>query len=428
MCTQIKKDKSLKVTLINTSETVGGAAVACNRLLKAIRKQGKNAQLLVRDKKSNEPFVKSTTNSWFKEKLNFYRFVYERLSFLPYERSKQIRFAFSLANSGEDISKNTLVKEADVLHLHWINQGFLSLKSLERLFISDKPIIWTLHDMWSFTGGCHYAGDCSEYKNNCGNCPFLKNPKAKDLSYRILKKKEKLFEKAKNLTFVTCSNWLAEKVKESYLLKNFNIKSIPNSIDTNLFSPQKREIARRKRKINSDKRIILFGAANIFDTRKGWKYLTQSLDVMYNKHPEINDKVELMIFGKAQEEINLPYKVHNLSYLNNPEEIAEVYSLADVFVLPSLEDNLPNTVMESLACGTPVVAFDIGGIPEMVKHNKTGFLATKKNSEELAEGIYQTLFKQNKTEIRTSCRQKVLNSYSENTISNLYWDLYESLI
>ena len=418
----------MKITLINTSETAGGAAVACNRLLRAIRKQDKDAQLLVRDKKSNGTFVTSTTNSWFKKKLNFYRFVYERLSFLPYERSKQIRFAFSLANSGEDISKNTLIKEADILHLHWINQGFLSLKSLEKLFILGKPVVWTLHDMWAFTGGCHYAGDCSEYKNSCGNCPFLKNPKVKDLSYRILKRKGKIFEKAKNLTFVTCSNWLAEKAKESKLLKNFSIKSIPNPIDTDLFSPQKRENARRKRNIPPDKKIILFGAANIFDTRKGWKYLTQSLEILNKNYPTIKDKVELMIFGKAQEEINLPFKVHNLSYLSNPEEIADVYSLADIFVLPSLEDNLPNTVMESLSCGTPVSAFNIGGIPEMVEHNKTGFLATDKNSEELAVGIYKTLFNQDQVEIRTACRQKVMCSYSENIVADLYWNLYKTLV
>ena len=167
--------------------------------------------------------------SKFKKWLNFYRFAYERFLFFIREKSKAVRFLFSIANVGEDIHKRKDVKQADIVHFHWINEGFISIAGIRKIFKKQKsPVVWTLHDMWSFTGGCHHSGDCDRFKQSCGECPFLKHPSAHDLSYRILQKKKKAFAQA-NLTVVTCSQWLGGKARESALFANINVVSIPKS-------------------------------------------------------------------------------------------------------------------------------------------------------------------------------------------------------
>ncbi|RLD80493.1 MAG: glycosyl transferase group 1, partial [Bacteroidetes bacterium] len=377
----------MKVVLVNKSDRTGGAAVACRRLQKALQKAGADAKLLVQEKNDDDQTVKITGTGFWKRKKNFLLFVLERFYFLFYEASKEIRFAFSPAIAGENIYKNNLIKEADIIHIHWFNQGFLSLKNLKRLIALNKPIVWTLHDMWAFTGGCHYSGDCENYMVSCGNCPFIKNPSEKDLSYKILKKKKTILKDA-NITFVTCSNWLKAKAKESSLLKDFIVVSIPNPIDQKQFYPMDKKMIREKLSLPADKKLILFAAANISDKRKGLSYLLKALELV-EKNNSIPTDLEIVTFGKSDDSVfnNLPFNVHNLGILSKTEKIAEAYNAADLFVLPSLEDNLPNTIMESLACGTPVLAFKTGGIPEMIDHKKNGYLADYKSAEDLKKGL-----------------------------------------
>jgi len=365
----------MKIVLVNKSDNTGGAAVACRRLQKALLQNDIDAKLLVQEKNDKDNMVVATGTGFWHKKKKFLLFVLERLYFLFYEASKEIRFAFSPAIAGENIHKNPLIKDADIIHLHWFNQGFLSLKNLKKIIALDKPIVWTLHDMWAFTGGCHYSGDCTNYMNNCGNCTFLKTPLGKDLSYKILKKKKAILKNT-NITFVTCSNWLKEKAKESLLLKDLKIVSIPNPIDTEQFYPKHKREIRQKLHLPTGKKLILFAAANISDKRKGLSYLLEVLELIEKDNSKPAD-FEILTFGKFDDSVfnNLSVKVHNLGVLSQVEKIAGAYSAADLFVLPSLEDNLPNTIMESLACGTPVLAFKTGGIPEMIEHKKTGYLA-----------------------------------------------------
>lgn len=420
----------MKVTLINTSDAGGGAPAACLRLLKALEGQNVDAQLLVQYKKTNYSRVKSIVKNVvtrLQARLNFLR---ERIPFILFhEKDKSVRFAFSTANAGTSIKNNPLILNADILHLHWTNSGFLSIDDLKALVDTGKPIVWTMHDLWTFTGGCHYSGTCTHFMNQCGNCPFLRDADDNDISHSGWLRKAALYADAKNITFVACSKWLAGVAKQSSLIKNFRIEAIPNPIDIAVFSPQDKISARKKRNINPKASIILFGAANINDRRKGITYLVDALNSLKNNYPG-TENIEVVIFGKNKhfDVSQLPFKVHELNLITSPEELAEVYSMADVFVTPSLEDNLPNTVMEALACGTPVVAFNTGGIPEMVDHEQNGYLAQFKSAADLAEGLHHILNLADKNELTAKARQKVLDNYTNQKVAQQYLNLYQSVV
>jgi glycosyltransferase involved in cell wall biosynthesis len=441
----------LKVLLLNTDDFTGGAAIACRRLLKALRTHTDvQAQMLVQESKSGQEGVVQLDNSWFAKKKAFLRFVAERLYFLLFEKSKEVRFLFNPAKFGTDISDNQYVTDSDIIHLHWINFGFLSIDSLEKLAQTNKPIVWTLHDMWAFTGGCHHSRECENYQKSCGNCEqFLKNPSVNDLSHQIWREKMAVFSKA-NLTIITCSEWLGNRAKKSSLFQNIRVEVIPNPIDTEVFRPIEKGIARRKFNLDENKKYILFAAMRVDAVGKGFAYFSEAMSMfdarlsksenqtsnIEHRKPNIENQtsnIEILIFGQAQAsdfEV-LPFKVNILGRLSDLETIAHAYSAASVFVIPSLEENLPNTIMESMACGTPVVGFEVGGIPEMIDDKSsgmppTGYLAKYKSAEDLAKGIYWTLFESDYQALVNNSRQKVLDNYSEKVVAERYKKVYES--
>jgi glycosyltransferase involved in cell wall biosynthesis len=321
------------------------------------------------------------------------------------------------------------VLDADIIHLHWVYFGFLSIESLRKLMQLGKPIVWTLHDMWPFTGGCHYSGECTHYLSHCHSCPFLKRPSAKDLSYKVFEQKIELFQRGQ-VHFVGCSHWLADTAKESALLKNFPISAIPNPIDTEKFSSKNKIAARRQTKLPEGKELILFGAMNTKDSRKGFAYLKDALQLLKGTFPKTADDVELVIFGKSDPDMlaDLPFPVNNRGRIESESELVYLYNACDVTVLPSVQDNLPNTVMESMACCTPVVAFNTSGVPEMVDHGRNGYLAQYRSADDLAQGIYQILYQSNTQRLQEQARQKVLDNYSESKVARQYMDVYKSLI
>ncbi len=432
----------MKITILSTFDNFGGAAIAASRLNKSLNNNGLSSNMLVQDKKGNLPNIESIAQNWFQKKLALLRFAHDRYQFAFYEKNREVRFIFSQAKIGVDIHNHSLIQHGDIIHLHWINFGFLSLNSLEKLFKTNKPIVWTLHDMWAFTGGCHYARECTNYERNCGNCiQFLKNPSENDLSHQVWERKKEIFSNT-NLTIVTCSEWLAQKALESSLLKDKTIISIPNPIDTEVFRPIEKSLARDYFKLSPNKKYILFGAVKISDERKGFAYFAEALSMFdvrcsmfgFEEQRTSNIKnrtsnIEILIFGQAQASDfeGLPFKVNILGKLSDLETIATAYSAATVFVSPSIEDNLPNTIMESMACGTPVVGFDVGGIPEMIDHKKCGYLANYKSAEDLAKGIFWTLFEADYQAITNNSRQKVLDNYAENVVAEKYKRVYESI-
>jgi len=420
----------MKVTLINTSDAGGGAPTACLRLLKALQTQKVDAKLLVQYKKTDAASVEGIVRGLFSRLKAQFDFFCERLPFIFFhERDKSVRFAFSAANAGKSIKNEALVKDADILHLHWTNSGFLSITDLKELVDTGKPIVWTLHDMWTFTGGCHYSGACNHFINRCGDCYFLHDEEPNDLSYQGWLRKAAMYANAQNITFVACSSWLAGVARNSSLLKNFPVTSIPNPIDTDIFAPVDQLEAREKWRINPFAKVILFGAANINDRRKGISYLVEALNAFTDHCPD-RGLIEVVIFGKNNhfDVEQLPFRVTQLSTITSQDELAEVYGLADVFVLPSVEDNLPNTVMESLSCGTPVVAFNTGGIPEMVDHLKNGYLAEYQSAKDLAKGIFEVLYIADAKEMAFNARDKVLTDFNNEKVARQYMEIYSSII
>lgn len=422
----------MKILLLNTDDFTGGAAIACRRLLKALRTYTNvEAKMLVQESRSGQEGVYQLNNSWFAKKKAFLRFVLERIFFLFYEKSKEVRFQFNPAKFGIDITDNQLVKNSDIIHLHWINFGFLSIDSLEKLFKTNKPVVWTLHDMWAFTGGCHHSDDCENYQNTCGNCiKFLKNPADNDLSNQTWQAKKAIFQHA-NLTIVTCSEWLGNRARKSSLFEGIKVVSIPNPIDTDAFYPIEKALARKEFELSQDKKYILFAAMRVDAIGKGFVYFKSALDIVYQQLKANNldlTDIEIVIFGQAEvsDFESLPFKVNILGHLSDINKIAKAYSAASIFVIPSLAENLPNTIMESMACGTPVVGFEVGGIPEMIDHKNNGYLANYKSSEDLAKGIYWTLFESDYQVLVSNARQKVLDNYSEEVIAEKYKKVYES--
>ncbi|MCU4156648.1 glycosyltransferase family 4 protein [Carboxylicivirga sp. A043] len=420
---------TLKILQINKTDAGGGAAVAANRLNRALRRFGVESKLLVQDLSHNEEGVYAVDKGFVYRQKAFARFAWERLTFLPYERNASVRYAFSPANTGIDITEHPLVKEADIIHLHWINQGFLSIETLGKLLKCGKPIVWTQHDMWSFTGGCHYAGTCLEFLEFCSYCPFLRKSGKKDLSARIFAQKRKIYNESP-LSIVTCSKWLRTLSQESKLLRRKEFYNIPNPIDTDFYQPRCKQETRKRLGLPEDKRLILFGAANVNDPRKGMRYFIEALSILAENFPVVKDKTELVVFGKMNAETAklFPFKTNSFKFVSDPDVLVDLYSAADNYVLPSLQDNLPNTVMESLACGTPVVGFSIGGVPEMITHKESGYLAEVKNSLSLATGIYETLFVSDLEQLSANARQKAVEHYSEEVVANQYKAVYKSLL
>jgi len=419
----------LKIVHINNSDIVGGAAVAANRLNVALRKFGVDSNMLVQDAKTDAEGVVAIGAGRVHRAKSFARFVYERLTFLPYEKNAVLRYAYSPANIGVDISEHPLVRDADIIHLHWINQGYISLKGLEKLFETGKPVVWTQHDMWSFTGGCHYAGTCLEFLERCSFCPILKKPAKNDLSAKQFVFKKELYSNVL-LHPVACSKWLRALSSESSLFRNKEVSSIPNTIDTEVFQPLDKTECRKDLGLPIDKKLLLFGAANIFDLRKGARYLFEALNILLESFPVFKENVEIVVFGKISQETkdSIPFTIHRMNFISDISEIVKLYSASDIFVLPSLQDNLPNTVMESMACGTPVVGFCTGGVPEMIEHKHSGFLAEGRNALSLATGIYETLFLLDIDKMSANARNKVLKEYDGKIVAGQYVELYEKLL
>ena len=418
----------MKITLINKDDFGGGAAMACLRLFKALKANDLDVSMLVQKKTVPDESVKSTVHNKFDKYRSEFNFLYERLSFILKERDKSVRFAFSQANAGSDIIDEDDIKNADLLHLHWVNGGFLSLDNINSLLKLNKPVVWTLHDMWPFTGGCHYSGDSERFLNECGNCHFLKHPSPNDISHIGWSKKQAIYNSNPKITFIACSNWMRDIALKSSLLRGNEVITIANPIDVDIFSKQDKTLSRQKWGVPVDARVILFGAANINHTRKGINYLIEALHKIRETESDMNQVIQVVMFGKSKDFDfkRIPFPVISLPIINSESDIAEIYSLADVFVLPSLEDNLPNMAMEALSCSTPVVAFDTGGVKDMVDHCENGYLAEYMSSGDLAKGILYVLC--DSGNLALNARAKILENFSYPIIAEKHIQLYNRLL
>ena len=413
--------EKMKILLLSTSDIYGGAFIAAYRLLKGLQQSGVQAQMIVQSKKSDDYSVIGPQTKWQK----IFGKLRPTLDSIPirfYKQRKKI--IFSPAILPDNINKKIQDINPDIIHLHWISEGFIRIETLAKI---NKPIIWTLHDMWAFTGGCHYDEECGKYNKNCGYCPTLGSNKKNDLSYKIFKRKEK-FWKNLNLTIVTPSSWLGECAKKSLLFYKTRVEVIPNGIDLNRFKPIDKNIARDILCLPKDKKLILFGALSALgDKRKGFLLLKEALKNFSSKE---NKDIEMVIFGssKPRNEEDLGFKTHYLGQLNDETSLVLAYSAADIMISPSIQDNLPNTIMESLACGTPVVAFNIGGIHDMIEHQKNGYLAKPFNTGDLTYGIKWVLEDDiRRKQLSQNAREKVVQEFDIVKVAKKYEDLYKDV-
>jgi glycosyltransferase involved in cell wall biosynthesis len=313
--------------------------------------------------------------------------------------------------------------EADVIHLHWIGAGFLPIGAVPRF---NRPIVWTQHDSWAFTGGCHLPADCVRYKDRCGNCPQLNSKREYDLSRQVLERKLHRWQKTP-LTIVTPSRWLASCSQASSLFQNRRIEIIPYGLNLDVYRPIDRDVARTALGFPQDCPLVAFGAMlSTSNHNKGFHLLQPALQQLTNNGLHF----EVVVFGAKEppQPPNFGTRSHYLGVLQDDISLALLYSAVDVFVSPSLQENLPNVVLEALACGTPCVAFNIGGQPDLIDHKQNGYLAQPYEVDDLAAGIRWVLENEDHAKLSHSARQKVEQNFDMKIITRRYVDLYRELV
>ncbi len=414
----------MKILTVSLHNDVFGAGRAAYRLHSGLYQQtGCEAQMLVGIRQQPDTTVKEYFKGNLKKTIFQMGIKLNQLPLKPYHCDDQ--YFFSVDLFAHSIYKTINHINPDVVHIHWINHGFMPLKSFTRL---NMPIVLSCHDMWYFTGGCHYDESCNRYTQGCGRCPALKSGSTNDLSSRQYLKKHKIYQQlGKNLTVVGLSRWMHQSAVESNLFGNNRLVQLPNCIDTELFKPMDKRIARHLLNLPQDKPLVLFGAVDATsDIRKGYQHLKEAFTMMHNTPT-------LVIFGDERNSNkridNQRFEEHHVGYIKDEHTLMLLYNAADITVLPSRQENLPNVVMESMACGTPVVAFNVGGNRDMIDHNQNGYLAQPFLSAEMANGI--DLLIDNPDLCRrmgSIARQKIASEFNVQSVSRQYMQLYQSII
>lgn len=391
----------MRVLHITTTD-YGGAYRAAANISEAMKRQGLESSLLVREKSGKEdvvPAVDTIGSLFFSKVRNFINLI------ISHGDVVNDRFGYA-------IHRHPLVKGSDVIVLHWVN-SFVSYRGVERLLKLDKPVIWVMHDMWLFTGGCHYDRECGRYQEGCRDCPLMRH--GKGLPYRLQKRKRKMLSQG-TFAAVGCSRWITECAGKSLTLKGKQCVSIPNPVDTDVYHSEERE------ETSTKKKTILFGAMSITDERKGLDLLIRAFDYLPG------DRYVLSVVGEAgrRDLEDMDFECRFYGRIDSQEQMAKIYHEADVYVIPSRQENLSNAVTEAMACGVPVVAFDVGGMADMIEHRKNGYLAKAFDCEELAKGI--AFSAENSDALGRYASESVRKKFSYETVGAQYRCLCEKLL
>jgi glycosyltransferase involved in cell wall biosynthesis len=413
----------MRPLILSTVDTEGGAGRAAYRLHCGLKKENDvSSQMLVSIKRGDDSEVLAPCTA-LSRGLAYIRPGIDRLPLKVYP--KRTTKEFSCQWLPDKVLGRIEEIQPDIVNIHWVCEGLASIRTLGSI---NYPTVWTLHDMWSFTGGCHYTADCTRYEERCGACPKLGSDREWDLSRWVWKHKSSVW---KNISpyIVTPSQWLADCVLRSSLLQGSQVKVIPYGIDLTVYRPTGKTLARKLLNLPVEKTLLLFGAVNpTQDRRKGFHLLQPALQTL--KAMGYSDSVELAIVGTSHvdETLNLGFKIHCLGILRDDLTLAVAYSAADVFIAPSLQDNLPNTVLEALACGTPCVAFDIGGMPDLIDHEINGFLAKPYEVESLANGIAWTMQSDQTQQLGHHAREKAERAFPLQLQASRYQSLFEEVM
>lgn len=413
----------MNVLLLSTFDIHGGAARSAYRLHQGLQSIGVTSQMLVQYKHSDDEAVLAP-RARLEESISRTRVAADALPLKFY--SQREKSTFSLQWLPDRTTSRVTQIAPDIINLHWICEAFLQVKTVAKY---SQPLVWTLHDMWAFTGGCHYNQECDRYVDSCGACPQLHSHKSWDLSRWVWQRKAKTW-KDLNLTIVSPSTWLAKCANNSSLFKNMRVEVIPYGLDTQRYQPFHQQTARKILKLPQDKQLILFGALQATsDKRKGFHLLELALQNL--SQYGWKDKLELVILGTSEPEYppEFGFRTHYLGRLSDDISLALVYSAADVFVAPSVQDNLPNTVLEAIACGVPCVAFKVGGLPDLIEHQQNGYLAQPYEVEGLSQGIAWTLDNEERQKkLSHRAREKVEQEFTLETQARRYQSLFTEIL
>ncbi len=401
----------MRVLHINQSDTYGGAAIAGYRLHQGLLSQGVDSRLMVGRMETND----------------------DRVSLVPHvspfeQQFKRVtqKFGFNHVHlwSTFQIAHHDFYQSAEVLNFHNIHTGFFNYLALPRL-VKRKPAVLTLHDMWLFTGHCAYSYGCDRWKIGCGDCPDLTIYPAmrRDSTRWEWKLKDWLYNQAA-FSVIAPSRWLADLAHQS-LLSRFPIYHIPNGIDLEVYQPLNRADCRSKLQIPPDRQVILFVSHTLKDARKGGDVMLQALGRLPN-----SAKSNLVLLAMGEEGDNIAAQVGidtiSLGYVKEEHLKAIAYSAADLFVFPTRADNLPLVLQESMACGTPMVSCDVGGVSDLVRPDVTGYLAKPEDVEDLSRGIQMLLnYPEQRRKMGEACRSIAVSEYSINLQVQRYLDVYQ---
>lgn len=406
----------MKITLVNQSDINGGAARAAYRIHQALRAYGLDSNMLVDRATSGDATVLAPQKTWSKARIAIARYLGDGIA--KHSNSSSPGMS-SPALFPSRLAKKLNQSDSELLHLHWLNGEMLSIAEIGRL---RKPVVWTLHDMWAFCGAEHYPLD-NRWQTGYSPTNRAKSESGFDLNRWTWQRKKKHWKK--NIQIVTPSNWLANCVRKSALMATWPVSVIPNAIDTNFWKPINKASAREILGLSENHPVLLFGAiGGIQDPRKGFDLLQTALQSLQSKIPDI----QLLILGQRTPEFEsrLKFSVHYSGHLHDDLSLRVLYSAADAVVIPSRQDNLPNIGLESLACGTPVVAFDTGGLSDIVEHQQTGFLAQAFDTQNLAAGITWVI-EQGDT-LRINARNKAIQDFDSKVVAQKYARLFEEVI
>ncbi len=403
---------------ISTSDNIGGSGRSAYRIHTGLARLGVRSRMLVGEKATDDDNVQRIAGVWAPFD-HFANRVTGRLSW------QYLFFPSSWAAPWR-----RWVREADVIQLYNTHGGYFSHTVLP--FLSRRrPVVWRLSDMWPFTGHCAYSFACEGWRTGCGGCPLLSDAPElyRDTTAQLWRVKDYIYRHSQ-LTIVAPSQWMAQMARESPLLGRFAVHLIPNGLDTNIFQPLPQAAARQQLDLPPTARIILFSAHSVADKRKGAAAMRQALERLAEM-PERPDNLHLLVVGQGATvwATQLPFPVTALEQLDDDAKLAVVYSAADVFVLPTLAENLPNGILESMACGTPSITFNVGGCPDAVRHLETGYLAAYNDAADLARGLSLLLTDEDlRARLRARCRQVSLAEYNSELQAQRFKNLYLDLL
>ena len=419
----------MKILHVNTRDGIDGASRGVYTLHQGLRQVGIDSQMLVARKYSQDPTVHLPTATLLSRVLHALRMWREKRPLAAYD----VQGFFSPAAVSAHLQPALRRLNPDIIHLHWVNHGFVRPEDLPTW---NRPLVWTLRDMWPLTGGCHYSGRCDRYRGQCGQCPDLASHSDDDISHTQWQRKQRVF-RTTPIHFVTLSTWLADCLRASPLSEGHPVHVIPNAINLDVFAPQSKSQARVQLDLPADKKIILFGATTVTDENKGYKQLTQAVEQLATEQLSLEEPekgkrpLHIATFGQGDTSAldALPLSSTHLGYIHDQRKLAALYSAADVMVVPSAYESFGKTAAEALACGTPVVCFDSTGLRDIVEHQECGYRAQPFSSQDLAQGIAWVLADDTRhAALAHRGRAKVTQEFSLSRVSEQYKTLYTQVI